>query len=110
MVGRYPGIKQVPIPGGLSVSTRMVRDNFKRHKIADEEVNRVALRYIARNTQLPVRTRIEAQLQLDAMPGYTRAHQASNRCVLSGYGRGIITDFRMCKVSKIDIGTSITRW
>jgi small subunit ribosomal protein S14 len=97
-MARYPGFKAVPLPGGPKVTTRMIRDNFKRYKVAEEEVNRTALRYISRNTTLPMRVRLEAQLQLSAMPHYTCETQIKDRCVESGYSRSIITDFRVCRV------------
>lgn len=98
MVSRFPGLKNIPLPGGTKITTRMIRDNFKRHKVAEEEVTRTALRYIARNTTLPMKVRAEAQLQLAAMPQYTCETQVKNRCIESGYARSIITDFSLCRI------------
>lgn len=99
MPPRYPGFTRAHVPGGLYPKTRMVRDNFKRAKVAENEVTRTALRYIARNTTLPGAARIAAQLQLNAMPNYTRPTQIKNRCVESGYARSVISEFRLCRVS-----------
>lgn len=60
---------------------------------------RQALRYIIRNTTLPPRVRAEAQLQLTQTHAYTRATQIGNRCILGGKGRGILSDFKMSRVS-----------
>lgn len=98
MPPRFPGFTRAHVPGGEYPKTRMVRDNFKRAKFAEEEVTRTALRYISRNTTLPKRARIEAQLQLAAMPNYTRYTQIKNRCVESGYARSVIPEFRLCRV------------
>lgn len=59
---------------------------------------RQALRYIVRNTALPVRTRAEAQLQLTQMHCYTRPTQIRNRCVMGGKGRGVLRDFKLSRV------------
>ncbi|VVT51004.1 mitochondrial 37S ribosomal protein uS14m [Magnusiomyces paraingens] len=98
MPPRFPGFTRAHVPGGEWVKTRMVRDNFKRAKVAEEEVTRTSLRYISRNTTLPMRTRIEAQLQLVSMPNYTRTTQIKNRCVDSGYARSVIKEFRLCRM------------
>lgn len=84
----------------------MVRDNYKRHMFANEETHRVALRYIAQNTTLPMRARVEAQLQLASMPNYTRYTQVRNRCVESGYARSVLPDFRLCRMKFRDMALS----
>jgi small subunit ribosomal protein S14 len=99
MPSRYPGLKNFPLPGGDKITSRMVRDNYKRHMFAQEETHRMALRYIAQNTTLPMRQRIEAQLQLTSMPNYTRSTQVRDRCVESGYARSVLPKFRLCRVS-----------
>lgn len=96
---RLPGLRQIPLPGGKRVTNLMVRDQYKRYKTAEEEVNRVALRYIVRNTSLPMNVRMEAQMQLSAMPNYTRPTQIHDRCIETGYGTSIIREFRMSRVS-----------
>ena len=60
---------------------------------------RQALRYIIRNTLLPQRVRAQAQLELSQMHAYTRSTQFKNRCIMGGKGRGIMSDFRMGRVS-----------
>lgn len=100
MAPRYPGFKKFPLPGGENITSRMVRDNFKRHMFAEEETRRQALRYLTRNTTLPMRVRLEAQLQLTAMPNYTRFTQVRDRCVEAGYARSVIKEFRLCRVSQ----------
>lgn len=62
--------------------------------------SRQALRYIIRNTSFPPRVRAEAQLQLTQMHCYTRPTQIRNRCILGGKGRGILSDFKLTRVSE----------
>ncbi|AMD20390.1 HDL354Cp [Eremothecium sinecaudum] len=84
------------IPSGF-VNTRIIRDNFKRQQAAENEVITRALKYIARNTTLPARARMEAQIRLSSMPNYTRMNQVKNRCVESGSARSVLSDFRLCR-------------
>jgi small subunit ribosomal protein S14 len=77
------------------LNARVIRDHFKRQMAAEHEVTVQALKYIARNTALPARARLEAQLQLSTMPNYTRMTAIKDRCVYSGHSRGIIKDFRI---------------
>lgn len=106
MPPRYPGFTKLHVPGGEYVKTKMVRDNFKRQMFAENETTRNALRYISRNTTLPMRARIEAQLQLASMPNYTRYTQVKDRCIESGYARSVISDFRLCRVSFVLVNTT----
>jgi small subunit ribosomal protein S14 len=79
------------------VNTRVMRDHFKRQMFEQHEVTSRALKFIARNSVLPQKVRLEAQLQLSSMPNYTRGNQLSGRCVDSGRGKGVIRDFRLCR-------------
>ena len=81
------------------INHMVLRDHFKRLQAAEHEVTIQALKYIARNTQLPPRARLEAQLQLTTMPNYTRMTQIKDRCVASGSAKSVIKDFRLCRVS-----------
>lgn len=91
---RYP--QPVSLPSSF-VNTRVMRDHFKRQMFEQHEVTSRALKFIARNSALPQKVRLEAQLQLNALPNYTRANQLKGRCVDSGRGKGIIRDFRLCR-------------
>ncbi|KAA6408184.1 MAG: 37S ribosomal mitochondrial [Lasallia pustulata] len=79
------------------INIRVIRDHTKRKVFEQYEVERQALRYIIRNTQLPQRTRAQAQLQLSQMHAYTRPTQIHNRCIEGGKGRGVLSDFRMAR-------------
>ncbi|AET41060.1 mitochondrial 37S ribosomal protein uS14m Ecym_7213 [Eremothecium cymbalariae DBVPG len=84
------------LPSGF-LNARLIKDHFKRQQVAENEVTVKALKYISRNTTLPQKLRMEAQLQLSAMPNYTRATQVRNRCVLTGHSRSVLSDFRLCR-------------
>ncbi|KAK1763591.1 hypothetical protein QBC33DRAFT_518533 [Phialemonium atrogriseum] len=82
---------------GCFVNVKIIRDHTKRKVFEEFEPQRQALRYIVRNTALPVRTRAEAQLQLTQMHCYTRPTQIRNRCVMGGKGRGVLRDFKLSR-------------
>lgn len=75
------------------------RDMAKRQSVASNELLRRAYKYVARNTTLPTRVRHQAQLQLNQFPNKSRPEMVKERCVVSGRGRGIITEFGLCRVS-----------
>lgn len=83
----------------LFMKARNLRDMAKRVAAAEAEPLRQALRYISRNMTLAPRARAQAQLQLGNMSGQTRINQVKNRCVETGRGRGVLRDFRLCRVS-----------
>ncbi|EMF08212.1 mitochondrial 40S ribosomal protein MRP2 [Sphaerulina musiva SO2202] len=82
---------------GCFINNKIIRDHTKRKVFEQNEPERQALRYIIRNTSLPSRTRVQAQLQLTQMHCYTRSTQIKNRCVMGGKGRGVLQDFRMAR-------------
>ncbi|KAH3668407.1 hypothetical protein OGAPHI_002161 [Ogataea philodendri] len=91
---RFP--QPVSIPTGF-LNTRVLRDNFKRQMAAQYEVTTKALKFIARNAALPQKVRIEAQVQLTALPNFTRMNQVRDRCVESGTSKKIIKPFRVSR-------------
>lgn len=95
-MGGYRFPIKVKNPTGY-LHTRIIRDNFKRQQVADHEVTMTALKFISKNTLLPARVRLEAQLQLTTMPNYTRKTQIKNRCVETGNSHSVHRDFRLCR-------------
>lgn len=93
MVFRFP--VKIDIPKHVYVNARVLKDHFKRQMFAEHEVTRKALKYIARNTELPSKTRMEAQLQLASMPKYTSYNQIRDRCVASGNAKSLVRDFKL---------------
>ncbi|THV03271.1 glucocorticoid receptor-like (DNA-binding domain) [Dendrothele bispora CBS 962.96] len=76
---------------------RVLRDMKARRGVLDNEVTRRAYLYVARNQSLPPQVRHQAQLQLNTFGRYTRPTTVKNRCHESGRGRGIISEFALCR-------------
>jgi len=73
------------------------RDIAARHTVHSNELLRRAYKYIARNTTLPSRVRHMAQLELNSFPAKSRPDFVKDRCVDTGRGRGIFTEFGLCR-------------
>ncbi|KAJ9096369.1 hypothetical protein QFC21_005190 [Naganishia friedmannii] len=82
--------------GGKS---QILRDARLRLSVAQAEIQRRALLYIARNTTLESVVRHRAQLQLNNMPGNTRVGRVKNRCTETGRGRGIMSEFGLARAT-----------
>lgn len=79
------------------INARVLRDMRKRLAAKEAEPLRQALRHVVRNTTLPQRTRLQAQLRLNALPSEQRMGQVKNRCLETGRGRGVLSEFRLCR-------------
>ena len=80
------------------IKARVFRDIKARNGVKANEVARRAYLYVARNQTLPPEVRYQAQLQLNTFGKYTRPTTPKNRCHESGRGRGIISEFGLCRV------------
>lgn len=69
-----------------------------RQAVQSNELLRRAYKYIARNTTLPSRVRHMAQLELNSFPNKSRPAVVKERCIETGRGRGIFTEFGLCRV------------
>ncbi|EAU84263.1 mitochondrial 40s ribosomal protein [Coprinopsis cinerea okayama7 len=78
-------------------NARVVRDIKARMGVKDNEILRRAYLYVARNETLPAQVRHQAQLQLNSFDKYTRPTTVKNRCIISGRGRGVMSDFGLCR-------------
>ncbi|KAF8528902.1 hypothetical protein BU17DRAFT_37562 [Hysterangium stoloniferum] len=76
---------------------RVLRDMKARVGVAENEIKRRAYLYVARNQALPMHVRSQAQLQLNTFGRYTRPTTVKNRCTETGRGRGIISEFGLCR-------------
>ncbi|KAA8905999.1 hypothetical protein FN846DRAFT_949555 [Sphaerosporella brunnea] len=90
-----PHLLKARLQVGGWINARILKDHSKRVAFAANEERRQALRFIARNTQIPQLQRLKAQLELNAMPSNTRPTQIVNRCMMAGKGKGVFRDFRM---------------
>jgi small subunit ribosomal protein S14 len=80
---------------------RVLRDIKARKGVQAYELIRRAYLYVARNQTLPSQVRHQAQLQLNTFGRYTRPTTVKNRCHESGRGRGILSEFRLSRVSRL---------
>lgn len=78
---------------------RVLRDIKARNGVRLNEIARRAYLYVARNQSLPPQVRHQAQLQLNTFGRYTRPTTVKNRCSETGRGRGIMSEFALCRVS-----------
>lgn len=69
-----------------------IKDNAKRQIFAETELEQRTLKSISRNTLLPTKVRMQAQLHLSAMPKISKMTQIRNRCVVTGTGRSVLGD------------------
>lgn len=76
----------------------VLRDIKARKGVAANEIARRAYLFVARNQTLPPQVRYQAQLQLNTFGRYTRPTTVKNRCTESGRGRGIMSEFGLCRV------------
>ncbi|KAJ8523449.1 hypothetical protein ONZ45_g7 [Pleurotus djamor] len=76
---------------------RVLRDIKARDLVRANEVARRAYLYVARNQALPPQVRHQAQLQLNSFGRYTRPTTVKNRCTETGRGRGIMSEFGLCR-------------
>lgn len=81
----------------MTKSIRVLRDIKARQGVLTNEVSRRAYLAIARNQTLPPQVRHQAQLQLNSFGRYTRPTTVKNRCIETGRGRGIISEFGLCR-------------
>ena len=79
-------------------NARVLRDIKARHGVNANEILRRAYLYVARNQTLPPQVRFQAQLQLNTFGRYTRPTTVKNRCTETGRGRGVISEFGLCRV------------
>jgi small subunit ribosomal protein S14 len=79
-------------------NARVLRDIKARNVVKASEVLRKAYLCVARNETLSPQVRHQAQLQLNTFGKYTRPTTVKNRCTESGRGRGVISEFALCRV------------
>ncbi|KAF9520398.1 hypothetical protein BS47DRAFT_1336044 [Hydnum rufescens UP504] len=79
------------------MNIRILRDIKARRTVAQFEVLRNAYLFVARNQTLPAAVRYRAQLQLNGLSRYTRPSNVKNRCKESGRGRGVMSEFGLCR-------------
>ncbi len=84
-------------------NVRVLRDIKARDIVRANEIVRRAYLYVARNETLPPKVRHQAQLQLNTFDRYARPTTVKNRCHETGRGRGIISEFGLCRVRSLTL-------
>ncbi|OLY83882.1 putative 37S ribosomal protein mrp2, mitochondrial [Smittium mucronatum] len=79
------------------MKARVYRDILKRKLVVEKETELQVYRYLSRNTVLPVRTRVMAQLALANTDKNAFPTAVRNRCLETGRGRGVMSDWRLCR-------------
>lgn len=79
------------------MKSKMLFDRTKRMLVAEHEVERIALRYVARNHGGPVnaRSRMIAQLALAEQPAAYSVHRIARRCTETGRARAVFREFNV---------------
>ncbi|KAK0231096.1 hypothetical protein IW262DRAFT_1342179 [Armillaria fumosa] len=78
-------------------NARVIRDIKARNGVRVNELARRAYLYVSRNQSLSAQVRHQAQLQLNTFGKYTRPSTVKNRCYETGRGRGIMSEFALCR-------------
>ncbi|KAJ1954033.1 40S ribosomal protein mrp2, mitochondrial [Linderina pennispora] len=79
------------------MKSRILRNIKARKSIVNKELERTIWRYMSRNTTLEPQIRMQAQLALNRTPREASPTAIKNRCLITGRGRGIFNEWKMCR-------------
>lgn len=83
-----------------------VERNHKRQRlVAKYAAKRALLKDIARNKDLPVEERFDAQLKLAALPRNSAETRIRNRCQVTGRPRGYYRKMKMSRIALRELGS-----
>lgn len=82
---------------------KMVTDRVRRRLVADGELRRLALCYVAREGEMPQKTRMLAQFRLGEMRAHTSEHRLVRRCILTGRARAVLDEFNLSRIKFRDM-------
>jgi len=83
-----------------------VERNLKRQRmVAKYAAKRALLKDIARNKELPVEERFQAQLKLAALPRNSAESRIRNRCQVTGRPRGYYRKMKMSRIALRELGS-----
>ncbi|OMH79254.1 putative 37S ribosomal protein mrp2, mitochondrial [Zancudomyces culisetae] len=84
--------------GILDFNARTLRSIKSRQLIQKSETERLIYRYINRNPQNSTRVRMQAMFALtENFPHSANPTFTKNRCVETGRGRGVMSDWKLCR-------------
>ncbi|WP_409432344.1 30S ribosomal protein S14 [Litorimonas sp. RW-G-Af-16] len=83
-----------------------VERNLKRQRlVAKYAAKRALLKDIARNKDIPVEERFQAQLKLAALPRNSAETRIRNRCQVTGRPRGYYRKMKMSRIALRELGS-----
>jgi small subunit ribosomal protein S14 len=77
----------------------VVQDKRRRSVVAEFEVKRKLLRSIVRDTRFSSAVRQAAQIKLANLPKNVNPVRTSNRCTVTGRGRGVSRRLKMSRIA-----------
>ncbi|MGD9590988.1 MAG: 30S ribosomal protein S14 [Candidatus Berkiella sp.] len=78
-------------------SKRMIRREKKRVNLQKHREKRLALRAELNNPEVDIDTKFEILAKLEKMPRDTCQVRLTNRCKITGRGRGVYRKFGLCR-------------
>ena len=73
--------------------SNVIRDRLRKIVTSELEPKRQALRLIIKQKELPLNTRIKAQLELQKLPRYSMPVGIEDRCIVGGRTRNIMLKY-----------------
>lgn len=74
------------------------RDKKRRNLFADYELVRVKLKALSQTLTLSPEKLIQYQLQLAILPRNSSKNRIKNRCILTGRGHGVYSQFKLSRI------------
>lgn len=92
------GAKWVSTSSVLEFQKMVRRDKRRRKCVAQYEGERLRLRAIVKNKLLPEVVQEKARKELASHPRDAFISRVRKRCVLTGRGRGVLTEYGLCRM------------
>ena len=91
-------IRAISTSPTLGFEKMIRRDKARRKCVAQHARERLQLRAIVKNKLLPEIVQRKAKEQLANQPHDASVTRVRNRCVMTGRGRGVITEYGLCRM------------
>ena len=90
--------RSITVSATLEFQKMIRRDKARRKCVAQYESERLRLRAIVKNKLLPEIVQQKAKEQLASHPRDASITRVRNRCVMTGRGRGVVTEYGLCRM------------
>jgi len=87
---------------GRGMKAKMEKDNRRRKEFAAAEPDRLFLKALKRDQRLPVGFR-QYLHKFHKLPEFGSRTRIKNRCIISGRGRAVYTEFGLCRIKFRDL-------